>query len=296
MNGTVKATAAAARVKRVFSVCEAKDIRVWKIASERIVRHIASDSYQLVCPDSQTAIFLEATHPAWEITGEDQFTGDCTLEMIRGRVVGENVHRVNWLFQQFVKMNAIARSGLGDGDRVVIWDADTVPLRDIGFTDAETGNPLCYHGREHHLPYFKTLEALIGFGRMAEVSFIAQCLPLRVGWLREMLAEIESRAGCPYAEAVLACLPGESGAEFSEYETIGSWMLRNHAESVSFREPNRWLRGGSSIFPRDLSGWVSRILFRLLSCRYDFVAIENWKSERAIDRLVRSVGRMGKRG
>lgn len=281
----------AAPIKRVVSVCEARDIRVWKVASERIARHIAAESYQLVCPDEQIALFREATHPAWEILGENAFTMDCTVAMIRGRVTGENVHRVNWLFQQFVKINAIARSGLGDDDVVVIWDADTVPLRDMRFVENATGRLLCYHGTERHLPYFKTIGALLGFGRMAEVSFIAQCLPLKAGWLRELLTEIESRSGKPYAEAVLACLPGESGAEFSEYETIGSWMLCKHPDEVVFRDYNRWIRRGSSIFPRTLNGRVARALFSVLSMRYDFVAIESWKAESALRRLFRSVAR-----
>jgi hypothetical protein len=274
-------------VKRVVSVCEAKDIRVWKIASGKIVRHILADSYQLVCPDLQISLFREASHPTWEILGENQVTEDCGTEMIRSRVCGENLHRVNWLFQQFVKINVIARSGLEDGDAVVIWDADTVPLRDIRFIEPLDGRLCCFHGRERHAPYFRTIEALLGFGRVTDVSFIAQCLPLRVGWLREMVAEIENRAGKPYAEAVLACLPGESGAEFSEYETIGSWMLRNHPDEIALRKDNRWLRRGSSVFPENLKGLSAQVLFFLLARFYHFVSIENWKSETLLARLRR---------
>lgn len=280
-----------APIKRVVSVCEARDIRVWKIASERIVSHIAAESYQLVCPDAQIALFREATNPAWEILGEDAFTTDCTVAMIRERVTAENVHRVNWLFQQFVKINAISCSELGDEDVVLIWDADTVPLRDISFVENGTGRLLCHHGTERHAPYFKTIQALLGFGRMTDFSFIAQCLPLRVGWLRELLAEIESRAGRPYAETVLSYLPGESGAEFSEYETIGSWMFRHHPEDISFRVQNRWMRRGSSIFPTNLSSSFARVLFSILSMRYDFVAIESWKAEPIIRRALRAVAR-----
>lgn len=278
-------------IKRVVSVCEARDMRVWKIASERILRHIAAESYQLVCPDSQVALFRETTPPAWDVLGEDAFTKDCTVAMIRERVTGENTQRVGWLFQQFVKMNAIRRSDLGAGDVVLIWDADTIPLRDLRFVESGTERLLCYHGTERHLPYFRTIEALLGFGRMADVSFIAQCLPLRAGWLREMIAEIESRAGRPYAEAVLACLPGESGAEFSEYETIGSWMTSRHPGSVGFRGRNLWIRRGSSFFPHNLSGFVARALFALLGMRYDFVAIESWKAEPILGRMIRAAVR-----
>lgn len=278
-------------VKRVISVCEARDIRVWKVTAEKIIHHISAESYQLVCPDSQVSQFREVTHPGWEVVGEDVYTLDCTVSMIRERVTGANVQRVNWLFQQFVKINAIARSGLDNHDVVVIWDADTIPLRDIQFVQASTGRLLCYHGTERHLPYFQTMESLLGFGRATEVSFIAQCLPLKVEWLRDLLAEIELRSGLPYAEAVLSCLPGLSGAEFSEYETIGSWMLRHHPESVIFKKNNRWIRDGSSFFPNDLSGLVARGLFSILAARYDFVAIESWKRQSSVRRLLSAVTR-----
>lgn len=277
-------------VKRVVSVCAERDIRVWKVASEKIIRHIQAESYQLVCPDSQVARFREATHPGWEVVGEDIYTPNCTVAMIRERVIGANVKRVHWLFQQFVKINTIARSSLKNDDVVVIWDADTIPLRDIKFMEAETGRLLCYHGTERHRPYFQTMESLLGFGRVTEVSFIAQCLPLKVGWLRDMLAEIEHRAGQPYAEAVLSCLPGLSGAEFSEYETIGTWMFRHHPDSVIFKDRNRWIREGSSYFPEDLSGLVARSLFLIFAARYDFVAIESWKMESGIKRILRKSG------
>ncbi len=280
-----------AQIQRVVSVCEARDIRVWKIASERIVRHIAAESYQLVCPDLQIALFREATHAGWQILGEDSFTADCNIAMIRERVRGDNTQRVNWLFQQFVKMNAISRSELGDEDVVLIWDADTVPLRDISFVESGTGRLLCYHGTERHAPYFKTLETLLGFGRVTELSFIAQCLPLKARWLRELLAEIESRAGKPYAEAVLECLPGESGAEFSEYETIGSWMFRRYPEDVAFRDSNSWMRTGSSLFPTNLSGGFARVLFSILAAHYDYVAIESWKAEPFFCRALKAFAR-----
>jgi len=276
---------------RVVSVCEAKDIRVWKIASKRIVRHIRSESYQLFCPDLQIPLFQDASDPAWEIIGENAITSNCPVSKIRGMVSGENHGRVNWLFQQFVKINAISSSGLADSDAVLIWDADTVPLRNIGFVEGGNGRLLCYHGTEHHEPYFETIGKLLGPGKTAGVSFIAQCLPLRAGWLREMVREIEGLAGLPYAEAVLACLPGLSGAEFSEYETAGTWIIRNHPDGIFFRERNVWLRGGSSVFPSDLSSVFSAALFSILSLRYDFVAIETWKTEVSFGRVIRAAAR-----
>jgi hypothetical protein len=273
-------------VRRVISVCEARDIAVWAVASRRIVRHIPAGSYQLICPDAQIAEFETATAPEWAITGESLFSANCQPGMIRGKVSGENVRRVHWLFQQFIKINAIAGSELGDRDVVVIWDADTVPLRRIEFVAPGTGCLRFYHGREHHCPYFETIDALFGFGRQADVSFIAQCMPVRAGWVREMLREIEDRFPVSYAEAVLSCLPGKSGSEFSEYETIGSWLHQRYRDEMEFREKNRWLRSGSSIFGSGLSGCMAKGIFCLLGVRYDFVAIEKWRRPLSFKRIL----------
>lgn len=288
--------ASANPVKRVISVCEAKDIAVWTIASRRIVRHIAADSYQLICPDEQIAEFEAATAPGWEITGESRFSANCQLAMIRGKVSGENINRVHWLFQQFIKINAIAGSELGDREVVVIWDADTVPLRRIDFVDRSNDRMRFYHGKERHRPYFETIESLLGFGRLTDVSFIAQCLPVRVGWVRELLGEIEDRSAVSYVEAVLSRLPGKSGSEFSEYETIGSWLLRHHRDEVEFRQKNRWLRSGSSLFGSRLSGRRATALLRLLAIRYDFIAIENWRRPLDFERIKNAVWRFVNRG
>lgn len=285
-----------AAIKRVVSVCEKKDIRVWKIASGRIIRNIAAESYQLICPDSQIGEFMGQTHPGWEIVGESQYSADCAAEMIRTKVSGENASRVNWLFQQFVKLNAIARSELDESDIVLIWDADTVPLRRLSFVNPTSGALMFYHSRERHEPYFRTISALLGFGRQTEVSFIAQCFPVRAGWVREMLGEIEARSGKPYVEAVLGCLPGESGAEFSEYETIGSWLIRHHPGEIEFRNGNRWLRDGSSVLPADPSGATGRIMLHAMAAMFDFVAIENWKGQINWRRLPHRIRRLLIRG
>lgn len=282
-----------AAIKRVISVCEAKDLLVWKIASASIVRHIDAGSYQLVCPDAQVDVFRAATHPRWEIAGESLFTADCTLEMVRAQVRGENLGRVNWLFQQFAKINAITHSGLADDDVALIWDADTVPLRRLDFVDRATGRLRFYHSRENHEPYFRTIGLLLGSGKRADVSFIAQCFPVRAGWVRGMIAEIESCSGKPYVEAVLDSLPGKSGAEFSEYETIGTWLMRNHCGEIELRKHNYWLRGGSSLLPSDPSVLKARIMLSILAAFFDYVAIENWKSQSLWRRVSRKLLKRG---
>lgn len=281
-------------IDRVVSVCEMKDIETWKLTAVRVPRHIEASSYELICPDGQLEDFRSVTPEIWTLTGESAYSADCSQEMIRRMARGENKSRVNWLFQQFLKINAVLnskRNGI-----VLIWDADTIPIRDLGFIDPNDGGLMCYHSREVHLPYFETVEKLLGIGKVCEPSFIAQCLPVRVEWVRKMVGETESRLGKPYPEAVMSVLPGRSGSEFSEYETIGTWALANYPEEICLRQKNRWLRRGSSIFGKNMEGSNAKLLLAVLSCFYDFVAVENWKASGVIASAVRKAKRIGSGG
>lgn len=266
----------AMRVSRVISVCEARDIDVWKTASRHVARNIDADSYQLICPDHQIAEFVGVSAPCWQIVGENRLNGDECLALIRQRVRGENIHRVHWLYQQFLKINAIRGSELGDDAVVLIWDADTIPLRRLDFIEPKSGSLVYYHGREHHAPYFETIGRLLGHDRVAGVSFIAQCMPLQVGWVREMCSWIENRFGTSFEESVLAMLPGLSGSEFSEYETLGSWCWHHHRGEMIMRVRNRWMRNGVRWLGADTESPKARLVLRLIACHYDYVAVEKW--------------------
>ncbi len=273
-------------VRRIISVCEERDLGVWSVTSGNVVRYMAAESYQLICPDAQVATFGKSSAAPWRITGESIYSDDCSLQMIRSMVKGLNSERVHWLYQQFLKINAVRNSDLDDDSVVVIWDADTVPLREISFIEEQGGRLFYYHGSERHSPYFDTIRSLLGSGELADFSFIAQCLPVRVGWVRALLKEIESRSGVSYVEAVLRVLPGNSGSEFSEYETIGNWILRSYPSRIVIRIRNRWLRNGAGLFGARLDGWRAAVLFRLLSCRYDYVAIERWRRPVTLGRII----------
>ncbi|MES2659830.1 MAG: hypothetical protein V4689_14520 [Verrucomicrobiota bacterium] len=273
-------------------MCEIKDIGTWEIAARAIIRHIDADEYQLVCPDAQIADFESATCAGWNVVGEGRYSENCGLSMILSRVKGENQTRGHWLFQQFVKINAINQSGLEDSDLVLIWDADTVPLRRIDFIDAVSGRVAFYHGAENHPPYFDTMTRLLGYGKLTDKSFIAQCLPVRVGWVRQFVGGIESEFNAPFAAVVLDLLPGQSGSEFSEYETLGTWILKNHPDEVVFKARNRWLRSGANLLKADREGYRSRMILRGLSLYYDFVAIERWSRPVTWKRVIGKIARL----
>lgn len=261
-------------ISRVICVCEKKDLNTWRMACRMIPPRINANEYLLLCPDGQVADFQNITTDSWRIAGESAYTKDCGIGMIRQHTTGANRGRENWLFQQFLKINAILMSGLSDDEVILIWDADTVPLRRLEFI--ANGRLEAYPAAESHKPYFITMERLLGFGKQTACSFIAQCLPVKVGWVRHLVAEIEKRHHMDYTEAVLSVLRGESGSEFSEYEMIGNWVMHHYPGELIFKSRGRWLRSGRLFTGTCTDSLRARIAFGVLALMYDYAAIEVW--------------------
>ena len=271
------------KIRRVVSVCEIQDVNVWRIAAPRVLKYIDSDEYMLICPDDQVSDFVSVTSAGWKIVGESSFDSSFNFERISELVTGENKSRVGWLFQQFLKINAIIDHRLKDDDLVLIWDADTVPLRKLEFTDSKTGTIEYYYsasenrGAVNHQPYFETIKKLLGLEKRFKASFIAQCFPTKVGWAREAVGAIVNSSNKSYIEIVLNNIPGISGAEFSEYETMGTWNYAKHYDSISFKRRNNWSRNGARLLGSKLDGYFTGFFLWVFSINYDFVSFEKWQ-------------------
>lgn len=273
--------------RRVVSVCAIQDLEVWRVTAPRVLKCIEAAEYILVCPDAQIPDFTAATPSAWRILGDDHFADGYGYGRIRDLTKGITRENVGWLFQQFLKINALVDPELNDEDPVLIWDADTVPLRKVRFADGAGGFSY-FWGIEHHAPYFRTLERLLGIGRQADRSFIAQCFPTKVGWVRAMTRAIAGDRGKHYLQVVLEGLPGEDtmAREFSEYETMGSWNRVHHPEAVRFMEGRHWYRHGSSLLGPRPSGPLAALVLWFLSWRFDYVAFEKWEERLPVRQWV----------
>ncbi len=181
---------------------------------------------------------------------EDRLLPGLTLAGVADAIRARGVvpDRAGWYHQQFVKLGAPLV--VGCEDRCLLWDADTVLLRPTAFFDGE-GRALVAREREHHAPYFRTQQRLLGFGKVAPFSFVAQHLPLRTDHLRRLLDRIApaGAAAGAWAWRILEAVDSEdlAGAGFSEYETCGSFVLERDPASVVCRTlPSE--RHGSLLF------------------------------------------------
>ena len=261
------------KIARVVSACHAKQAGIWKISSREIPRKIPASCYELVCPDRDAAGFSGCTGPEWVISPDSKYLDGHDIAFFEGF----KIHKggVGWYVQQIVKIRAAAAPDLADEDIVLIWDSDTVPLRPLRFVDAD-GRLLYFRARENQAPYFRTMERLAGIPKVEKNSFVAQCIPSRAGWVRGLIAEVESRAGMPFSEALFSTLEGLGEAEFSEYETLGNYALSRHPGGMGPANIP-WERNGALLASPETAPRLLLVLLKLLSLRFAHVSFESWQ-------------------
>jgi hypothetical protein len=258
--------------RRVVTCCCVSDYKVWKLTSHYLPKYVDSQEYLLIVPDNEVNFFLSITPSIWTVRGEGYFCCNYPKQAITKRMTGANIERSGWYLQQFLKINAILDLVLSDDDYVLIWDSDTIPLKKLEFVeDSNAKRLIFYSGTEHHKPYFLTLKTVFGIERVGNFSFIAQCLPTKVSWVREMLYPFSD-----YVDSILKVIPGESSSEFSEYETIGSFIFANYKDEVTLNNRS-WSRNGGRVFSISRFNIVNRVLLSTYSIFYDYISFEKWQ-------------------
>jgi len=253
----------------VIVTCE-RDLAINRLSVPEVIAHMAADEYQVIVPDGELARFRTALPARASIVPESSLLSGWTLSAIARQLPPATAGRAGWYLQQILKMQALA--ALPAGSNAVIWDGDTIPLRSPVFVD-DADRVGFYVGTERHAPYFATIARLLGIERAIAGSFIAQCMYVRVGWIHELIASLEQRAARPWVEALLAAITGQSPSEFSEYETIGTFAFRRHADQC-FVNHRPWFRFGTAY-----CGGLDRITpahLRRLAGLFDFAAFERW--------------------
>lgn len=256
-------------IDEVISVCSIKDIDVWTVASERIIQFISAKQYTVIVPDSQVALFTAATKGPYQVKPESQFVGNLK-EKITQTLAASNQDRVGWYLQQFVKISALLAHE--DQDVVLIWDADTVPLKKLEFINS-SGQFIYYKSDEYRKSYFDFIERALDLKRTQAFSFIAQSLILKVSWARDLTNELAMRGRQPWMDAILFFLDKDEPAGFAEYETLGSWIWSHHRNEIVISQ-RAWYRNGYSLVGNPLA--LSSSVWSGLAKKYDFISFEAW--------------------
>lgn len=271
-------------IARVVSVCSKKDIETWSVACAHIVKYVDANEYWIVVPDSEVEEFKRITCNPYQVLPESCYVGSLK-DRLKVLLPAQNHDRVGWYLQQFIKI-AAAKDFPNSGDPnqiVLIWDADTVPLKNLIFSNQQ-GQVTFYRGHERHLPYFALIKKIFPWSSEQPFSFIAQCFPTRIGWLRDFCSELEAN-GQNWIESILMNVDHTQRAGFSEYESLGSFIWAKYPNQVALNE-GRWERNGRSLLgpPMKLnaSHWLG------LSKSFDYISFEAWDRGRGIKSILKA--------
>ena len=151
--------------------------------------------------------------------------------------------RKSWYYQQTLKLSYVANRKFFSNNNLVIWDADTIPIKKIKLFD-KFNQPYIYGScYEYHNPYFYTIKNLLGSNSsLLNLSCITQFVALNLKIrkdLRKLLLDFNSKYSIKnnhffVANALLKSLsiPMNSSSviesKFSEYEFIGNFILNKY--------------------------------------------------------------------
>lgn len=140
--------------------------------------------------------------------------------------VGSN-DRSGWLFQQLLKLGG---DTISKEDNFLIVDADTVYLRPRVF---EYRNKFIFDvSNEHHAPYFKIYEKLLGENNFLPASFISHNMLINTSVLRELKNDIGKRNKSKWYDAILENIDKGQFSCFSEWETYGNYVFQNYRDKM----------------------------------------------------------------
>lgn len=153
--------------------------------------------------------------------------------------------QTGWYFQQFLKF-AFAHTKYAK-EYYLSWDADTLPMNKIEFF-AEHGKPLLTKKIEYHVPYFKTMDRLIGIGRQVDYSFIAEHMLFSSAVVCEltdaiMCSNVEGKTW--FGKIINACEFAENKVNlYSEFETYGNYCAKHYPNMYDTRTLNTFRAAG----------------------------------------------------
>lgn len=223
---------------------------------------------------SKNEIKQSIPNKAWiDFIDEDQVLDGMTFGRIKEILIqrGATGRRAGWYFQQFIKM---AYCYCCQDQIYVSFDADSLPLRRIEYYNNR--HELYFNLRDEYNPlYFQTLKNLIGYDRVAPKSFISEHMFFECCYMRELIEKIMNNSaleGRTFYEKILHAVPeaGLEGSGFSEFETYGTFIMKEHPEGHTYREL-RTFRAGKRLLEKNeaVLEWFGKT--------YDIVAFEKWE-------------------
>lgn len=140
------------------------------------------------------------------------------------------VDRSGWLFQQLLKLSG---DTLSSQESFLVLDADTVLIRPHIFE--RDGKSVFFYRKLYYKPYFETYKRLLGEdaeGPIQSKFFVSHYMFFKRKRLQELKKLIETKHDTDWYLAILNSMNKDQWDSFSEYETYGNFMMKNHRNEI----------------------------------------------------------------
>lgn len=232
-------------IDSVITALTIRDANVFVAGIQYIFKYIKFNKLIISVPDHDyDSIYnLLGHYSRTHIIKDSSVISYDEIILIKNVLAQRNLEKYyGWYLQQFIKIRLA--SNCQRGVVALIWDADTIPLRPINFIGAD-GSLNYFVGNEFHEPYFMTLKNILGLDKLTTYSFIAQSFPVYADHVKEFTESIGGNN--KWIATILNCLSSGSPHLFSEYETLGNFLLSRYPHKVNFIF-SRWERRGNLYF------------------------------------------------
>ena len=270
-------------ISQFVSVCHNKNADVWKIASKYIIKNINAKNYSVIVPDNEVELFKSISHPIFNVIEESKYLTD--FKYFDKLIPHNYLSRKGWYIQQYLKL-AFSKD-LDDNEIILIWDADTIPLKKLNFINKK-GQLLFYTGKEFHSPYFTLIKNVLNLNKAIEGSFISQCMPLKVSWVHHFYKQLENTHKMKWDYILFSNIDYSEDSGFSEYETLGTYIFNHFPNEVQLIK-NKWSRYGND-FTNGIRT-LNPVLIYFLSLRFDYISFEAWHkcvNQKSIFKIIKN--------
>ena len=214
----------------VFITLHKKDISVLPLCVKSISRYLIPKPNRITILSDDIPAGLLTEYGLNHIHESTVFKDLTLTEMPEIICNGED--RTGWYFQQFLKWEARKYSKTND---YIVIDADTIFIKPMILF--HNNKCVFYRGDQHHMPYFKTYEKLLGYLPEKQPSFIANYMIFNTAIIDEIIARIEKiNTTQKWYEIILNSIDKNESSSFSEFETYGYYMSRYHPDFFDSRK------------------------------------------------------------
>ena len=271
--------------EKKLNICQVSLLGNIRIVKENLLnfnKFYQNNFHYIICPKKEKIYFKrKLKNRNCEIIDEDtiitfkKFKKIANKHLKKKSYFKEIQNRLNWYYQQVLKLTFVINFINKTKSPIIIWDADTIILKKISFF--KKNNSINYGTTsEFHKAYYKTNKFLLNNLPRYFISSLAQFIsitPSEAKFLIKKLSRIKKKSkniGDWITDVIFKSTTSVhqnyNGSMFSEYELIGqSNLLKNYKKQKLISGIREHLNGKLSIFQKNI----------LIYLGYSYVAYEH---------------------